>query len=164
VARGTKISRAVLRALYGIPIRPVHGSDRSTYGLCIELILRPFISYGLFCAVIAPAHALSPTPARTRAGSAMLNPRRITLVWAVALLFGMAALVALLWHYCSARARCGDGYGPLRRERNLSVLVYVNTHARPHTHTRARIHTHNHGHTRTHKVTAHTRTHSLTHT
>jgi hypothetical protein len=45
------------------------------------------------CAAIAPAHTLSHTPTRTRARSTMLNVRRITLVEAVALLVGLAALV-----------------------------------------------------------------------
>jgi hypothetical protein len=89
MARGTKISRAVFRALYGIPIiRPVHVSDRSTYGLYIglpRLILRSHHR--------ASTHTLSHKPIRTRARTTMLSLRCITLVGVVALVFGLAAFV-----------------------------------------------------------------------
>jgi hypothetical protein len=86
MARGTKVPRAVFRALFGIPIRPVHGLDRSTYGLYIGL-LRPFLRS--HCARTRPLTHIT----RTRIRSTMLNPRFITLVGALALLLGLAALV-----------------------------------------------------------------------
>jgi hypothetical protein len=67
---------------------------------------------GFCCAAIAPALTLSHTPTRTRARSTMLNLTRIKLVGAVALLFGLAALVDAV----SAHARCRVGYIPLGRE------------------------------------------------
>jgi hypothetical protein len=57
---------------------------------------------------------------------------------------------------CSARAICADGYGPLRKDRNLIVLVHVNTHARTRSHTRS----HTHARTRS----QHTRARTLTYT
>jgi hypothetical protein len=127
---GTRLAgqktRAVFLALSGIPIRPVHGSDHSTYELCIKLIiLRPFLRSHR-----ASTHSLTntlphPLPfydAGSEAHHACIGR-------------GLDFRLGGTRESRSARARCGDGYGPLRRERNLSVQVQINTHARPHTHT-----------------------------
>jgi hypothetical protein len=147
----------VFLALSGIPVRPVHGSDRGTYGLCIGLIiLRPFL-----CSHRASTHSLTDSYPHPRqfhdAGSEAHH---------VCMGRGLAFRLGGTRECCSARARCGDGYGPLRRERNLNVLVQVNSHARSHTLTRA--HTYAHGHTRDHTHTHaqghNTHAHALTHT
>jgi hypothetical protein len=70
MARGMKISRAVFSALFGGPERPVHGSDRSAYGLNIRL-LRPFVRSHR-----ARIHTLSHTPTRAEMGRA---PRDATI-------------------------------------------------------------------------------------
>jgi len=140
-ARGTKKTRAVFLALSDIHIRPVHGSDRSTYGLCIGLIiLRPFLRSHR-----ASTHSLTNTLPHPRpfhdAGSEAHH---------ACMGRGLDFRLGGTRECRSARARCGDGYGPLRRERNLSVLVQVNTHARPHTHTQTRAYIRTRSHTRSH--------------
>jgi hypothetical protein len=73
-----KKTRAVFLALSGIPIRPEPCSSRFLVFQLGRYTARTavhtgFVSallfYGLFCAVIAPAHTLSPTPTLTRARS-----------------------------------------------------------------------------------------------
>jgi carbohydrate-binding DOMON domain-containing protein len=93
----------------------------------------------------------------------MLDPRRITLVWPVALIFGLAALVnAVPPALDVVMIYVGPGAQPQRTGASKQTRTATRTH------TRARIHTHTVTqaviHTRTHKVKAHTRTHSLTHT
>jgi hypothetical protein len=155
----TKTSRAVFRALFGIPIRHVHGSDRSTYGLYIGLIiLRPFLR-----SHCARTHFLTNT---------YPHPRPFyddeSEAYHACMGRGFAFRLGGTCECHSARARCGDGYGTLCRERNLSVLVHVSTHARPNTHTHTRAHIYAHGHTRGHTHTyaqCHiTHAHALSHT
>jgi hypothetical protein len=140
MARRAKTSRAVFGALSGIPMSRYTARTAVHTGFVSGL-------HGLFCAAIAPAHTISPTPTRTRARSTMLNPRRITLVGTVALLLGSAALV--------------NAVLPGAQPQRTSTCK----HTRSHTHARSHTHTHIHTHTRTTTHTyAHWHTRGHTHT